>query len=235
MNKLSTVLFAVAFAAGCGGGDDGTPAPAPAPAPPPAAVTYDVAKAWQNLLTGMRSWTVMGIGTDTRSYELTLAFAPGPTGAFPYTGTMGPSADVTATFAINGVGQAPTLSRLYYNATTYGVFGEHAVTDGSCSTAAPGGALPTAAQVGDSGLLYDSNDYQSCVAPSVLDGTGTFTWSLETEAGMTLFCFNNTDRSTTGAVIATGFYCAQVSTDGTLGMKARVTIAEGGVSVVMRN
>ena len=184
---------------------------------------------------GTNAWTVTGVGSDSSSYEVTLATKPGPTSAFPYTGVVGSRSETTTTAKVDGVAEAPFVSYIFYDASTLSVFGDQAVTDGSCSTASSGPMLPTAVGIGAGGSLYDTIDYETCVAPSVVDGTTVVTWSLESDNGNVLFCFNAANRTPTGSVSSTESYCVQTGQDGTLGTKARISIVEGGFSLTARN
>jgi hypothetical protein len=160
---------------------------------------------------------------------------PGATSAFPYTGVVGARTDSSLAVKVDGVPEPQWLSYLFYEATTFGVFGNQDVNDASCSTANAGPALPTAVQVGANGVLYTTIDYATCVAPSVADGMSEANWSLESDSGNVLFCVNITSRTTGGVVDSVESYCAQTAEDGTLGAKARASLTESGFSVTARN
>ena len=223
---LGVAVLLASVLAGCGGGGDSAPA-----------ANYDVAKAWQNYLTGTHSWAASGTGSEGKSYALTYEVAPGPVSVFPRTGANGARADVTSTIRVNGVLQPffPFLGYVFYNAASYGVFGWQAVTVPSCSTDVAGPALPTAAAVGTGGAFYVETEYADCVPGSAATGTTVATWSLELDSGYPLFCMNSTERDLAGIVAGTGALCFEVAADGTLGRRFRSTSAGGGTTLTVRN
>jgi hypothetical protein len=197
--------------------------------------TYDAASAWRNLLTGTNSWALNGTGSDGKSYQLTFATKPGPTSVFPYTGASGARAEWTLAGKVNGVPDPVDVNYLFFNATTYGLFGLQNVTEGTCSSATAGPPLPTAALLGASGALHNQNYYVGCTPSSTLDGTSTATWSIESDNGNILFCSSEISRSNSGAIMSNNSFCFQTDSNGTLGTKARIVFSEPGFNVTFRN
>lgn len=223
---FGVAMLVASALAGCGGGGD---------APPPA--NYNVAKAWQNLLTATRSWVGNGTDSGGTNYELAYAVAPGPVSVFPRTGTSGPRTDVTVTININGLPQPffPFLSYGFYDAATFAPFGWQNVTVPSCSTQVAGPALPGAAAIGASGAFYTETEYEDCAPGAAATGTSVVTWSLESDSGYPLFCSNATTRDLANAVVGTGSLCFEVATDGTLGSRFRLTATGEGETLTVRN
>jgi hypothetical protein len=93
---------------------------------------------------------------------------------------------------------------------------------------------PSAAKVGTSGALATLDELDGCLASSAKVGTITVTWSLEFETGTSWFCSNSTERDPSAVVLSVESDCLQVSRDGTLGPAARITVQQGGVTLVAR-
>lgn len=197
--------------------------------------TYDVARAWRNLLTGTNSWTLTGIASDGSNNQLTLAIKPGPTSAFPYTGVIGGRAEWTLNSKVNGVPDPADVNYLFFDTATYGLFGLQNLTDGTCSSATAGSPLPVAAPLGAGGAFYTRNDYLGCAPSSALDGNAVVVWSLESDSGHIFFCFTETSRSNTGTLRNTNSFCFETDSSGALGPKARISFSEPGFSLTLRN
>lgn len=65
-------------------------------------------------------------------------------------------------------------------------------------------------------------------------GATTTIWSLENDAGVVLLCWVMTGKDLAGAVIGTVSSCVQLTPEGAIGTKARLTITGLGVSTTAR-
>ncbi|HEX6707003.1 MAG TPA: hypothetical protein VF169_19755 [Albitalea sp.] len=222
---------AVAMLAGCGGGGDDTGNSGFIPPND----DFNVAQAWHNLLTTNRGWTLTGSGTDGRIYDITVGTAVGPTTVFPVTGANTARSDVTLTTATTGFPTASALQQIHFDAATDRIVGIRTSVNqaaATCDLATSTSALPTTVKVGTSGAQATLTELNGCAGSSAAVGTITITWSLEFEAGTTYFCSNTTERNPGGAVLSAEGDCLQMSPDGTLGARARVTVEQNGVRVV---
>jgi hypothetical protein len=207
---------------GGGGGDDGAPAG-----------PYDVATAWQNVLTTPYSYTATGT-VDGQSISLTVV--NGPSGG-PITYPRDPSntllsyVDQTVTVAGGGLSESLT-ARSYFSgsASVIGV----SYSDGSCSDVTNSLPLPTAAALGASGPLYIATGYDSCSLIANPVGSEVATWSVNDYSGVPYFCVNTTE-SINGVLDVSGSQCVEVRADGSLGSRVRVSIQiPGQPEIVLR-
>jgi len=241
-------MWAVAaLTTGCGGGGgDSGAAPSPSPAGSPSPAAYNLRAAWQNFLTstGTHSWSVSGTASDHKAYTLTLSTAPGLSQVFPVNGNTYATSDATVGFGLSGLALTSTVTRNFYDATTFAVAGTRTTINAqtpTCSAAAAAAtALPTAAHIGDSGTLESFNDLNGCVQSSTTTGSSSVTaWSLQnaanpapTAGALSLFCQLTTVRNTSGTQIERDSICIEVSPDGTLGSRAWVDIEQSGFSFI---
>lgn len=225
---FSAAALAVLAACGGGGGD-------PFPSVPSFEDAYDVTRILFMLLTGTGSYTVVGVGSDGALYEMTIRFEPDRDSFFPLTGLPGARSNKTVTLKRNGVVVATLTDSTYYDRNTLTIQGSSS-SDGSCSLVTSSSPPPSSATPGSDGALDTSTDYIGCTSGSAAQGSTARTWSIETEALTVYYCSNETSRDLAGTVTATESVCLQVSRDGSLGSKARVTRATpGGVSLTARN
>ena len=213
---FSAAAFALLAACGGGGGDPFVPSV------PSFEDAYDVSRILFMLLTGTGSWTVVGIGSDGASYEMTIRFEPDRDAFFPLTGLPGARSNKTVTLKRNGVVTAAVTDSTYYDSTSLTIHGTSS-SDGSCSLVTSAAPPPGNAAAGSGGALDSSIDYIGCTSGSAAQGSTDRNWSIETEALAVYFCSHETNKNLAGSVIATESVCLQLSRDGTLGSKARVT------------
>jgi hypothetical protein len=228
---LACTLVTLANLAACGGGGDA------APVFTPPTDNFDVATAWHELLTTTRTWAASGVGTDGRTYTLTLDTSPGGSDVFPAAGESAARADAVVSSTIDGV-PAQGMQQTYYDPGTLIVLGLRNSVTGSgttCDVSTTVGTLPSAAKVGENGLLASFNMLDGCRSDSAVVGTIDLRWSIEFEAGTTYFCLTSTERSPGGQVRSVESDCLQVTPGGTLGTLMRVSIIQGGVSVTLRS
>ena len=233
--RLAGMLVMVAGMAGVGGCGGGGSDGEPVFTPPDDA--FDVAAAWHELLTTTRTWAASGVGTDGRTYTLTLDTAPGGNDVFPVTGEGAARADAVVSSTVDGV-PAQGVQQTYYDPGTLAILGLRNDVTGwetTCDVSTTIGTPPSAAKVNENGLLASLDLLDGCRADSGLLGTIELRWSLEFETGTTYFCLASTERSTSGQVLSVESDCLQVAPDGTLGTKMRVTVIQGGVSVTLRS
>ncbi|HJV60349.1 MAG TPA: hypothetical protein VJ743_05345 [Albitalea sp.] len=250
MNRSMRVsMWAVAaLIAGCGGGGSAGSAPTPTPPPPPPpppANAFAVNAAWRNLLSGSttNNWTVTGTASDGSAYSFGLSSAPAPSQVFPLTGTLYSAGDITALVQIGSLGIHRTVNRSFYDPATFVVVGTQSTLDTNspvCSVATASVAPPTSAAMAASGAaptggpLQSFNDMNSCVqASATKTGTSVTTWSLEADGAVNLFCLNTLSKDTADTTLQLESDCFEIAQDGTLGTRARVTLARP--SVVAKN
>ena len=224
MNKpygwfLSAVTAALLSA--CGGGGTSTTSAGP----------YAVNAALGHLLVTGGSWTMSGTANG-QSFTLTLAFAPGPAGPFPVNGVM--SAQSLQTLTVASAGQSSSgTETIYFDAATHAIVGLQA--DGACSVATANTALPATAAAGASGALFTESDLDGCTNTSLVLGSGANTWSVESDTGIALLCWNLAAKDAAGTPNGTESICIEVAADGTLGSKARFSFTAGAVTISARN
>lgn len=229
---LVAMVTLAALLAACGGGGGG--APPPVIAPGPVVSSIDVAAAWRNYVGAPHSWTMRGKGTDARAYELTVAMKPGASAAFPLTGSTGQTIAQSLRFAIDGANSVSSDGTLYFTGDTMiGV----ATTDGACAGARGAmSALPGARTAGANGPMFILEGYAGCSVMGRKLGTTTFTWSVEADGALTMFCIKSHQQNGDGVHIGTEVDCMEASTNGTLGSKAKFTITRpDGNSMTGRN
>lgn len=237
MNRRRTwiALACAALMSACGGGDDDSGV---SPFIPP---TDDFATqtAWQNLLTVGGTWALTGTGSDGASYAATLQIAPAAAAAFPPTGASYDRTTVTSTLNRNGTAFGSGVVE-YFRAADFTVQAARSTVDGTveCAQATTSVLPPATAKVtipATSGPLMSLNDLNVCLPGAVVDGTTTATWSLEFERGFVLLCLNSEARNLANQVIGIENDCVEIAPSGTLGTRARVTLAVSGLSLVLRN
>ena len=223
MSKRSSGLLSLAatlLVAACGGGGDAQPAG-----------PYAVNAALGHLLGSGGSWTMSGSASG-QPFTLTMAFAPAPAGLFPVNGVFAAQSLQTITIAAAGQSSSGTLT-IYFDAGTRTFFGFQA--DGACSVATANTALPATATAGASGPIFTESDLDGCASTSLAVGTTTSTWSVASDTGVALLCWNLTSKDLSGTVNGTESMCIESATDGTLGTRARFALSAAGVTVSARN
>jgi hypothetical protein len=234
-------VAALLTACGGGGGGSGSPAPAPGAAPPPGAPApapadggFNVNAAWQNFLRTSQTWDTLGVADDTKTYSIKLSVAPTLSSVFAVNGVSYSTSEVTVVSGIQGLGLDQSVSRSYYDPATFKLAGTRNVMNSdpaTCSVVTATDVPPTSAEVGDDGDMQTFDDLQGCSAQSAKSGTSRTTWSLEQESGTTYFCLNTTARDLTATVLQTDSECVEVSKNGDLGDKARITVERPGFSL----
>ena len=226
-NRVACAALVAAVAAGCGGGgyDDGVPA----------SDSYDVAAAWRNLLGADADFTLAGVGSDNDNYTLALALRRATAAAYPLTGEVGARGIQTTTLLRNAVSLGTTTTTRFHDAGGRLIGTSSAA--GECATVTAQAALPAAAAVGSSGVLFDATRYDSCQPGGAMAlGTLLADWSLEVENGVVLFCVTSEQRDALDNRVAVESDCIAVDRNGALGPYARTSIAvPGGLTLVARN
>jgi hypothetical protein len=217
--QLAAYLLASLLLPACGGGGgDDTPAPPPVVG----ATSVNVAQAWINLLTADRVWTTTGTGPDGRAYVLSIRSLPGPSGTYQRTGEFGQTTQHVSSATVGGQPPVTSTQTLYFNGTN--LFGIE-YDDGSCSIvptlASP---VPGASPIGSTASLATSYDFNTCSPQPFDDGVTSNDWSIESDAGVTLFCITSQQYDVAGTIIGKEQTCIEAMADGTLGSKARLTI-----------
>jgi hypothetical protein len=234
---LSTFTLA-ALVAGCGGGGGGTSgggaAPPPVIAPGPVVASTNVAAAWKDYATVAHNWTMPGKGSDGRTFELSVALTPSTASAFPLTGANGQTSDQTLRFTVGGSNPVTTAGKLYF--TLDNMLGV-VTNDGACAGARSAmSALPTSSTVGSSGPMFVLDGYAGCLASGQKLGTTTFSWSVEKDGDVVMFCITSKQQDSNGANTGSEVDCIEASATGILGGKAKFTITRSdGNSITGRN
>ena len=243
------VLAACALLAACGGaGSSGSSSPQTTPtgtttSTPPAsqlatARSYDALHAWTNLHSTTRDWTVTGVASDAKTYELMLSVAPGGSAVFPVSG-------VTATLSVfrNVIKEGATLVQDLTNErfldAQYRPLGSRLTSDAApttCSKTEVIAALPLAgAPAGTSGPMYAATTLADCSAGAATLGTSYNTWSLLDEGGVVYFCVTASNRFIGEASEQVSETCIQTDSVGVLGAKARIRLVRPGFSLTASN
>jgi hypothetical protein len=222
-SRLLLAAAGLALAACSGGGGDASPP-----------TQYAVSAALNHWFTGTASWAMSGTGSDGASYTVTVSTAPTTAGPFPVDGTV--AARSTQTFAIDraGVPIGGVVQTLYFNSASGAVVGL-SYDDGSCASATSNTALPASAAVGDSGAQFSELDLDSCTANAAAVGTTVNRWSLESDAGVVLMCWNLAAQDLSGVANGTQSVCVEIAADGTLGNRARYALSASGFAINARN
>ena len=237
----STLLVACGGGGSSGSSPEASPAassPAIPPAGQPSASGYDALRAWTNLHSTTRSWTVTGVASDSKSYELSLTTAPGGSMVFPVSG-----ATATQTVFRNVLKDGATLVQDVTNEqfldAQYRQLGARVTAPGSpatCSKTEVIAALPLAGSLaGTTGPLYAATTLADCSATATPLGTSYHTWSVLDEGGIVYFCVTSSNRfigETSDQVSET---CIQTDANGTLGAKARIRLVLPGFKVTATN
>jgi hypothetical protein len=219
---IVSAATALLLAACGGGGSDQAQSAGP----------YAVSAALDHLLVTGGSWTMSG-SANGQSFTLTMAFAPGPAGLFPVNGAFTAQSLQTITVVMAGQSNSGTQT-IYFDAGTRTFIGLQA--DGTCALATANTALPATAAVGVSGPIFSQSDLDGCTSSSAAVGTTTNTWSVVSDTGIALLCWDLTAKDLSGTVNGTESMCIQTAADGTLGAKARLSItAPGLITISARN
>lgn len=221
-------FFSIAAAlllAACGGGGGDAP-------PPP--TQYAVNAAQGHLLTGTGSWAMNGTGSDGASYTVTMSLAPLTPGTFPVDGTPAARSAQTLAFARAGVPLGGVVETIYFNSSTLAIVGL-STDDGSCASATSNTALPATAAVGASGVIFNQFDRDGCTADAAALGTTVTRWTLESDGGVVLLCWNLTAQDLIGTANGSQSVCVEINADGTLGGKARYALSASVFTITARN
>ena len=239
---LAVWLSTAALMAACGGGGssggvEATPSTTPNQPTTPSASSYNAQKAWINLFSTSRTWTVAGTGSDARTYSLTLVTQAGGSEAFPVTGANA----IKSTFqnvASDGTATQRVLNEQYLDAD-YRMLGARVATDGgtpSCSKTEVIAALPlAAAPVGSTGPLYAATTLSDCLVNATRLGTSYHTWALANEGGVVYLCIASSNRFIGEEIDRLSETCVETDATGNLGAKARIRLISPGFSLTATN
>lgn len=228
---LPTVTLAALLAA-CGGGG-GMQLP-PVIAPGPAVAGVNIAAAWRDYIAVAHTWTMRGKTTDARAFELSVVMKPGASGTFPLTGASGQTIDQSFRFAMDGAATVTSDGALFFAGDRMiGI----STTDGACYAvrgASP--ALPASSAVGAYGTMFVLDGYAGCTANGQRLGSSTYSWSVETDGTLIMFCITSRQEDGNAAYIGTEVDCVEANANGTLGTRAKFTITRpDGNSITGRN
>lgn len=227
------IVTLAALLAACGGGGSGIQPP-PVVAPAPTVAGVNVAAAWRDYVSVAHTWTMRGKTTDARAFELSVVMKPGASGTFALTGASGQTIDQSIRFAMDGANTVTSDGTLFVNG---GAMIGVSTTNGACfgvRGAMP--ALPTSGAVGAYGTMFVLDGYAGCTSSGQKLGSTTYTWSIENDGALTMFCITSRQEDGNAAYIGTEVDCVEANPDGTLGTKAKFTITQpNGNSITGRN
>jgi hypothetical protein len=226
MKKLGQHIIPMAalLLAACGGGGGDSA--------PPQSYALDAAQG--HLLTEPSSRTMTGTGSDGQTYTITLAFTPLAAAPFPVNGIVSSVVRQTMTVTSPAGGTGSVDLSIFFNAPDLALVGWD-YGDGTCSLGTASTALPTTASLGTGGPLFVQSDLDGCTGGAAPVGTSTTRWTLESDGGVSLLCWNMTAKDLTGAANGQLVSCFEVNPDGTLGGKARFSISDSTFSISARN
>ncbi|MDL2358564.1 MAG: hypothetical protein QFF03_25240 [Pseudomonadota bacterium] len=230
---VALALLLAACGGGSGGGGGGIESPPVIP-PAPAPISVNVAAAWHDYISAPHSWSMPGKGADAHAYELSVAMQPGASARFPLTGASGKTSAQSLRFSTDGVTTASSDGTLYLNGDTLlGV----ATSNGACSAPrAAMAALPASSRVGTTGAMFVLNGYDGCTSAGQHLGATTFSWSIESDAALTMFCLVSRSEDASGAYSGTEVDCIEALVTGTLGTRAKFTLNRpDGASITGKN
>ena len=230
------LLAAAAALAACGGGGGNS---GQNPFVPPTD-DYNALAAWENLLTRPAGWITQGTASDGLAYELRLSVAPVGNASFPLTGTAANRADFGSSLRRGGAILAGGVTELYYTDALL-VLGARSSTSvpvvaEACDQATAAALPPAAAKVGASGPLYTTTELSGCLAGAGVIGSTEARWAIEFHAGIVYFCIDATSTDLlTPPNVATEKDCVEISTGGTIGPRARISLTLPGFSITAIN
>jgi hypothetical protein len=236
-NLARVALPIVALAAllsACGGGGGGAIQLPPVIVPGPVVTGVNIGAAWRDYVSVAHTWTMRGKTSDARAFELSVVMKPGANGTFALTGASGQTIDQSIRFAIDGANTVTSDGALFINgATMIGV----STTNGACfgvRGAMP--ALPAASPVGTNGSMFVLDGYAGCSTSGQKLGSTTYSWSIENDGTLTMFCLTLRQEDGSAAYIGTDVYCVEANPSGTLGAKAKFSITRpDGSTITGRN
>lgn len=225
-------LILICTLAACGGGG-GSGSPPPVVLPVPTQPSVDVGAAWRNYLNAPHNWVMPGTGNDGRAYQLTIDMKPGAARAFALTGGTASTIDQSLKLTVTGGATADSSGTLFFN-TDGSIIGIYDA--GACAAARDAAALPGASAVGANGPMFVLDGYASCTKASPITGTTTYSWSVQSDAGMTMFCITSKEANSSGTAVGTEVDCIETATNGNLGSKAKFAISRpDGTSINGKN
>ena len=223
-------LILICTLAACGGGGGSSP---PVISPEPTVTGVDIGAAWRNYLNAPHNWVMPGTGSDGRSYQLTIDMKPGAARAFALTGGTASTIDQSLKLTVTGGATVNSSGTLFFN-TDGGIVGVY--DDGACAAPRAATPLPGASAVGAKGDMFMLDGYASCTKGTPITGSTTFTWSVQSDAGMTMFCITSQEANNSGTVVGTEVDCIEAAANGNLGSKAKFTISRpDGTSINGKN
>ncbi|MEO7493843.1 MAG: hypothetical protein ABIT83_20445 [Massilia sp.] len=231
--RLALLFSVIASLAACGGGGGSAGSAPPIQAPDLGDV--NVANAWHNYLTTPQTWDMPGKAADGTVFQVTVQLKPAAASAFPVSGASSQTTGQAFRFSFNTTGGVDRNDTFYFNGDN--VLGVVSAATGECGVArAVMPALPAAGSLGSNGALFVLDNYDACATRKVSGGTSTVNWSIDTDAGVTMFCLTTYEDNAKGVRISTEVDCVEVDRAGTLGTKAKfaLTLADGR-SLVGRN
>lgn len=212
----ATLAATVLALAGCGGGggDSGS------------TTSFNAAAAFNNLYASNRSWNLTGTDNFGINYQIGLAHRPGTAGTYPVTGVPANRRFIDESVVANGVSFGTVSSTLFLDPATGTPIGTQSVSSSDgvvyCSRFTATGAPPTAALVGDTGVLGAGTALDGCSSGASQLGSATLSWSMVGEAGITYFCISSTEADSSSRSVEE--QCFEVGTDGSIGTRARLSV-----------
>lgn len=203
----------------CGGGGDDTPDP----------TAYNVAAAYQNLLTTTNHWALTGTDSLGIAWTVQLDGVPQAAGAFPMTGEAAGRFALTLALSAEGTSQSDTETYYFDSASPAKALIGIEMSSG-CLRASSFMALPEAATIGTSRSLATMTVYDYCSLAAPVVGTFESRWALVRDGNVVLFCH---DRNYGGGTSDSA--CFETATNGTLGSHARLTVKMPNYTLIAKN
>lgn len=191
--------------------------------------TYNLDAAITRALQGGVQVTGLTGSLNNVGFTLSMAYTPQSDAVFE--GTLRHA--VRETVTISGGGTTDTTTATQFFATgPYAGLGA-IDSDGSVTVMTPTGSLPTAARVGDSGVLGTGVDYTDA-SKQTIASTARMTWSLDADTESTaLACLRSVINEVGSSTPLTGAQCFRINTAGDV-LGAVVSITQGGLSITFR-
>ena len=236
---LAVWLSSAALLTACGGGGssggvEATPSTTPNQT---TATSYNAQKAWINLFSTSRTWAATGVGSDAKTYSLTLVTQAAGSEAFPVTGASA-TKSIFRNISSDGTATQTVLNEQYLDAQ-FRMLGARVSTDGgppSCSKTDVIAVLPlAAAPVGSTGPLYAATSLSDCLVNAAQLGTSFHTWSLASQGGVTFLCIASSNRFVGESTDRVSETCVETDAAGNLGARARIRLISPDFSVTAAN
>ena len=227
MKATCAAVLAVSLASsGGGGGGDSTTAPASS-TPQATAPTGDfaVGVAWATLLTSGGLWSASGAGSDGASY--TFDISASHVGSGTLAGAAVDRSNIAVVTKRTGTTVSSAVTGIVFSPATRETL-RTTYSNSDCGIPSASSTPPSAAKIGASGPLFQTDDYYQCgFLPA---GYTTATWSLEWTGRVPVLCINTNAINRAGQTTFQAI-CVEVTQAGKLGATSRLTYRDNALTV----